>query len=1336
VENIIGTKLGPYEIIELVGEGGMAAVYRAYQPNMDRFVAVKVIESSKKLSDEMVARFQREARLIARLEHPYILPVHDFDGTHEPPYIVMRYLEGGTLQDVIRRRQLPLNEIAYFFQQVGGALDYAHRQGVVHRDLKPPNILIDTDGNALVSDFGFARAIEEDDNGKMGITKEGILVGTPGYMSPEQINGCKDIDKCSDIYALGVMLYEMVTGVPPYKDENLLRMLMKHVDAPIPDPLKKRPEMPPDLANVINTAMAKKSEDRYQNVDAMVGAIAESIGARTSTAETMRTAAQELMKRTSQKRESQQELIQQTMAGFEEQRAPARRTPSSQTVPTEHQKNITALALDAAEYAEIVEDLEGGEAAAQAIDDLWGAARQIIDQRSGLVFTVTENDFLALWGVDEAREDDAKNAVRAALAIRAALETQAEEWLADEVDEPLPLWMGINTGKALLAPTDAEGEYTASGTTINLANRLAQRAEGEILITQDTYRAVQGIFNMEVDASYKLRGRKEPIPVYRVTAAKARSFRRTRPEMEGVETQMIGRLAEMKHLQNAFEDALEEAETQMVTIVGDAGVGKSRLLHEFSEWTDLNSARFRIFRGRATANMTQRPYSLLRDVISFRFEIVDSDPTDVIVEKLEAGVAELTGGANPKMAHRIGHLCSFDLSASEHIKGLLDDPRQLNQLARQQFKRLFIQISETQPIVVELEDIHHADDPSLDLFCELATEQDELRLMMVSVARPTLLERRPDWGSGLEFHIMVMLEPLTRRESRNLAREILQKVEDVPKALRDTLVEHAEGNPYFMEELVKVLLEDHVIVRESEERWIVEESRLSNLRVPSTLDHLLQVRYDSLLYPEKLLLQRASVMGRVFFDSNITAIDQAALSAVDETQLDDILAILDVLAERSFIQRREISSFEGHTEYLFAQQLMRDSIYDKLLRRQLTTYHAATADWLVAAARERADEFYPLIADHYAKGEQPQQAAHYLRLAGERSYAINAYVDAQAAYERALTLLPEEDDAVRMLVGMRLGEVLNSAGDLQEAAAVLGEALSAAQAQDDADAQANAHYHLGINATWRGDYDTALENLNPAIELARDGDDQATMARVWYGLGDVHYRIGNVDEARRACQEAIQIAEEIGDQLTLMNSLNRLGTVELMFAQAYDEADRLFERCLTLVRETGNLERQLTALNNLGLVASYQKEWPAAIAYTAEALTHCRELGHPIGIATTAGNLAEAYIETEEIEKVRPLIVEAIKAARRAGSTGWLVWCAASIAHAAIAEGDYPRGLWLLGFVARHPATTSDLQADVERYIMPKLRKKLSEEEIQVGMEAGVDLDLDTVIDEYLAEGD
>jgi serine/threonine protein kinase len=228
---MIGTRVGIYEIVEEIGRGGMATVFRAYQPSMERFVAVKVIHKSIATDDTAVERFMREARLVAKLEHPHLLPVYDYDGEHEPPYIVMRYLESGTLSDVLERGPLPLVEIAHMMRQIASVLDYAHRQGIIHRDIKPSNIMIDAEGNAFLTDFGIARITETTET--HGLTQTGFAVGTPGYMAPEQGLG-DTVDARVDIYALSVMLFQMATGRMPYTSETPMGVILKHLNDPVP----------------------------------------------------------------------------------------------------------------------------------------------------------------------------------------------------------------------------------------------------------------------------------------------------------------------------------------------------------------------------------------------------------------------------------------------------------------------------------------------------------------------------------------------------------------------------------------------------------------------------------------------------------------------------------------------------------------------------------------------------------------------------------------------------------------------------------------------------------------------------------------------------------------------------------------------------------------------------------------------------------------------------------------------------------------------------------------------------------------------------------------------
>jgi ligand-binding sensor domain-containing protein len=273
MQQYIGKTLGGYRIIEQIGQGGMATVFKAYQPSMDRYVAVKVLGSHFTQDETFVARFNREARTLARLEHPHILPVHDYGEQDGVTYLVMRYCETGTLKDLIAPdRPLPLQEVARILGQVGRALDYAHSQGVIHRDIKPSNILIDQRGDVFLTDFGIAKLVVE----SAQFTATGGIVGTPAYMSPEQGMG-EPVDHRSDIYSLGVVLYELVTGRVPYAAETPLAVLLKHVNDPLPLPRQIKPDLPPALERVVLKAMAKSPGARFQSAQEMADALTRAV---------------------------------------------------------------------------------------------------------------------------------------------------------------------------------------------------------------------------------------------------------------------------------------------------------------------------------------------------------------------------------------------------------------------------------------------------------------------------------------------------------------------------------------------------------------------------------------------------------------------------------------------------------------------------------------------------------------------------------------------------------------------------------------------------------------------------------------------------------------------------------------------------------------------------------------------------------------------------------------------------------------------------------------------------------------------------------------------------
>ena len=269
MEDITGKQLGRYQVVSPLGEGGMATVFKAYQPGMDRYVALKVLPQQYARDAEFTGRFEQEAKVIAKLQHPHILPVHDYGKAEDYTYIVMPMVETGTLADLLQGEQpMGLPRIRIIMTQLGDALDYAHSQGLIHRDVKPSNVLIDKRGNCLLTDFGIAKMV----GGTKHFTQTGGIVGTPHYMSPEQ-GGGDPLTPQSDIYSLGVLLYEMVTGRVPFDAETPMAVVIKHMTDPLPPPSKVNPDISPALESVILKAMAKRPSDRFASAADMVRAV-------------------------------------------------------------------------------------------------------------------------------------------------------------------------------------------------------------------------------------------------------------------------------------------------------------------------------------------------------------------------------------------------------------------------------------------------------------------------------------------------------------------------------------------------------------------------------------------------------------------------------------------------------------------------------------------------------------------------------------------------------------------------------------------------------------------------------------------------------------------------------------------------------------------------------------------------------------------------------------------------------------------------------------------------------------------------------------------------------
>jgi class 3 adenylate cyclase/tetratricopeptide (TPR) repeat protein len=790
------------------------------------------------------------------------------------------------------------------------------------------------------------------------------------------------------------------------------------------------------------------------------------------------------------------------------------RTP---TQPTQQRKLVTLLFMDIAGSTAIAQDMDP-EDVCEVFDVALNRLAIPIEAHGGHVTRFMGDGFLAVFGAPLAREDDPEQCIRAGLGIIAAAQELAPE-LQEEWEFPeFQIRVGVNTGLVAIGGL-TEAEDTLMGAAVNLAARLESAAPaGGLLISHDTYRHVRGLFDVEPQDPVQAKGFDEPVQVYRVLRAKPRTFRTYTRGVEGVETRMIGREAELKTLQDALLTAIEDGEGQVITISGEAGVGKSRLLYEFQNWIELSPARVRFFEGRGRYDAQGLPYGLLRDLFEFRFQIQDDDQADIARQKLVGGLMEVFSSVQDgeMRAHILGQMLGFEFSASPHLKGVLSDPEQLRNRGRAYLAEFLEELSSQGQVMIFLEDIHWADDSSLDALNWLGERLYQQRLLVVCATRPTLFERRPYWGEGLAYHQRLELEPLSKRESRQLVAEIFKLADRLPDELRDLVVEGAEGNPFYLEELVKMLVEDGVIAR-GEEVWRVHPERLAEIEVPPTLAGVLQARLDSLPVEERTVLQQASVVGRQFWDRVLAHVQ---FSGGGSPQL--VPEALTSLRGRELIYRREGSAFAEAREYIFKHDILREVTYESVLKRLRKVYHGLVADWLITQEPERSNEYSGLIAEHLLQAGSREQACQYFLQAGQAALETYANTEAETHFRKVLDLSPGESQRAACLAG--LGEALGRQGHIEEVDQTLRQAIVLYHAMGEYDRVATLYTRLS-QILWHDDHLKAWETCQEGLAQLEDDPEVPGLALLVAEAGrNALFRALPKNEVISLCNQAIELA--------------------------------------------------------------------------------------------------------------------------------------------------------------------------------------------------------------------
>lgn len=869
------------------------------------------------------------------------------------------------------------------------------------------------------------------------------------------------------------------------------------------------------------------------------------------------------------------------------------------------------------------------EAVSAVMDDALAAFTHIAELNGGSVLSYAGDSMLAVFGTPLAREDDAARAVRSGLAILGAASSRAQEVLDRYGHRGFNVRAGVATGGVLLGG-GVDGDSSARGMTVNLAARMEQTAApGTLRVCPDTWRLLRGRFDGDEQPPLLVKGRDEAIRTWLVCGER-RGSAAVRAGVAGLHTPHVGRAEELAAMQRAFR-AIERTGAapsgplppmRQLVVLGDAGLGKSRLAAEFRTWAEQREGGVRWFTAAATEVDAQRPYGLLRRGFSRFAQLRDSDPPDTARHNWLAAFAPLLRSQGD--AAVLGHLLGLDFSAHDEVRPMLDEAQQLRDRAfHHALQVLQLLASGDAPLVVLLDDLHWADGGTLDFIDHLQTRAAALPLLMVGLARPTLAQTHPDWLTQPGREVLT-LQALVDGDVQMLADALLAPLKGAAAPqLRERLLGAAGGNPFFMEEWVQVLLDRGILVDDGD-RWQLREARLASWPLPGTLRGVLEARLDELDAGALAVLLSAAIVGMVFWDDALAALGHA-----------DVADALAELQQRQFIVANDNSDLEGRFEYAFRHQTLQQVAYERVLERDRVTAHARVARWLAGLP---GDKPLDRIADHYERGGEPALACTAWLQAAQSAQARYANEQALSHADRALRLVGEGDLLRRYEILFVRHAVLAHLWDAQGLSAVLDELAKLAE-------------HLGSNvlksevadfiARWYledGHATEALRQAESAWELAKMCSPRHAV-RAGLTVVNVMVELGRMDGLRETVQEVSELARRVGDKAiegALYNAMgiqaddqgdysaalhwygmardchqiaknnnyeasvvSNIGYVELGLGN-YELADSYFRLASDIFSRIGNRQRQAMVVVNRALAA-------LNLGFNAQARSHCED---------------------------------------------------------------------------------------------------------------------------------
>jgi predicted ATPase/class 3 adenylate cyclase len=932
-------------------------------------------------------------------------------------------------------------------------------------------------------------------------------------------------------------------------------------------------------------------------------------------------------------------------------------------------RNVTVLFADLSESTQLSEKIDS--------EDLYEIIQRFIKMLAdtvyrydGTVDKFTGDGLMALFGAPISHENNAERAIHAAMDMQAGL-NELNQALMKQYNIELQMHVGLNSGMVIVGNVGSDQlmDYTAIGETVNLAQRLeAVATPGKILVNESVYRQTRMLFDFESKTGLRLKGITHPVKGYQVLCEKKKAGSiRGLDELRAV---MVGRDAELQRLLGAVQSLVERNSGSFVLIRGEAGIGKTRLV---SELIDQVEGKFvNIIHGRTLTYRRSVAYWVFQESLRQHIGATSDMPEIEVQSRLSKQVMGVVGTQAEDVLPYLEYMLSLPLSKSamhERIPFLTAD--QLRQQIFIAVRNWLVAESQYCPLILVLDDLHWADDASLELLLFLIDAVQANPILICGISRPfedgilAKIEMRAQNRLGSQYH-NIELNSLPPSQSELLFRQLIT-FPDIPESVRNQIIRRADGIPFYLEEILRMLIDDQVITYH-QGRWrLNRDADITNLGVPDNLQALILARFDRLDPTYRRILQAASVIGQEF--------GLPLLSHLVHKDEYTLRKIMTKLVKRAYLETCTDSTI---SEYAFRHVLTLDAIYSTLLRKDAAELHGRIADAIEELYPYRLNEFVYLLARHYSLSLKDDKALHYLVLAGE--YAIRDYLTTQARtyYEKALDYMDkvaqDTNQALRVYIG--LGDVLVFVGEYENARKYYSDALTLIDVEDRAQLEQNIALRRKISTTFEriGDFDRALEHLEAAqkiisesnlafpVEVAKNlsntgwinfrrGElDQAeknlskalalvatssqydVIASIYNRLGGVLYQKDELEQSSYYVRKSLVLREEIGDLSAVARCYNNLGL--LAWKQGnWDDALDDFSRSIQLNQNLGDVEAMILLNNNIGLLQTDKGNLDVALEHLNDSLEKSKQVGHITLEGETYLHFSRYYLASEEWEK-------------------------------------------------------------------------------------------------------